>query len=189
MQVTKEIKRLLLKADMIIIVFLEKNKTANKFTPFEVDVRLCFEHIPRTNFYIDKNIYSTNPYSITLKSTGTIKNGYCEQILENDGYYSFARDKNNIYAPKKGVWSFQNATFNEHLHSVLKSIPLYSTLTWEVLLDNGNSICIKHKLHTDELYLEVNKNKKTTKFLVDHVTGKYNSARFGEKYSARFGEK
>lgn len=192
MQVTKELKRLLCKAQEIIVYFNPTNEPPNgiakDWTKRSVTLDLYFIKRPRTNVEVTKvEDKSGAQYRVQLQSKGQIRSGYHDQAQEasyptGHQFSKYSDDKSNIYNPRKGAWVFLHAPLSENLRGILKTLPINSTLEWRVRLDNNNHYCTANNLHADELHLEIRQENKIVTRLVDYIITQDNSARFGYEF-------
>lgn len=192
MQVTKETKRLLCKAQEIIVYFNPNNESPNgiakDWSERSVTLDLYFTKRPRTNVEVTKvEDKSGAQYRVQLQSKGLIRSGYHNQTQDASyptGYKfsKYSDDKSNIFQPRKGAWLFLHAPQAENLRGILKTLPISATLEWRVILDNNNHYCVASCLHADELHLSIKQEAKIVTRLVDYIVTQDNSARFGFEF-------
>jgi hypothetical protein len=186
MIVTDENKRLLLEADEIIINFKEQYQETNVWKSQDVTIDLHFINKPDTNFTVnnDENYGRGHKFEVVLKGEGLIKSGQHDAIKEGtfpskETYLRYSREESNRFCPAKGSWVFLAAKQDANLKSILNTLPIDSRIVWRVILDNNNHLCVKNKLHADELQLAITKDELTNIFLVDYSITEDCSSRFG----------
>lgn len=189
MKYTKEAKKIINKADSIVLWFFGSDETSfSGHRKATVEIGLHFDKYPNVKAFEDKIEVTSwdkkgKPTEWFLKlstdTEGFISKGFLDQIKQDkEGYTSFTRDDSNQYLPTNGSWLLWNH-YTNRINSLFSILPLNSELQFEVALDNSNSYLCKHKLHKDELHLFCTKNGKKLEFLLDDRVVEHNTARFG----------
>ncbi len=176
---TKEMARLLRKANRISFYFEERTDGTPDWKPQPLKLVFVFEEKK------DEGRPYRPEQRLEFRMNGNIRKGYGDQIeIEDSGghqYHRFSGDADNRYEPATGTWTFslyhRDPTTTE---TALLLLPVGAEVVFEVALDfSRNSYSTKARVHCDSLLATFKKGKVRGTLEIDSTIVEHNTARFG----------